>query len=80
MAKTATVLDAPHAFSWNFTRHDVCLTTMSNRTNRPGSGGTICLVSMNGINWLTGVVITGFITVIGTIAGAIWGVRQIVGS
>jgi uncharacterized coiled-coil protein SlyX len=30
------------------------------------------------INWLTGVVITGFITVIGTIAGAFWGVLQIV--
>jgi len=30
------------------------------------------------INWLTGVVITGFVTVIGTIAGAFWGVLQIV--
>ncbi len=30
------------------------------------------------IDWLTGVVITGFVTVIGTIAGAFWGVLQIV--
>ena len=30
------------------------------------------------INWLTGVVITGFITMIGTIAGAFWGVLQVV--
>ena len=30
--------------------------------------------------WLVGIVITGFVTVIGTIAGAFWGVLQIVRS
>jgi hypothetical protein len=28
--------------------------------------------------WLVGVVVTGFVTVIGTVAGAFWGVLQIV--